>query len=178
MTAPSPSSPGANGPGARCRCRDRSCTRADSEWVVKACRAPPARCRRQYRRHAGRKGFVRWNSWGGLEGCVDRWLRRFSGLRCRLRIRGVTGRWLGLGADCGSGVGVVIVLSGGGFDVPWYGLVWLACCAASAAAVAANKAYTKMFRFIPISFSRAKFPSRFRPLLEKKVLSRAHACQG
>jgi hypothetical protein len=53
------------------------------------------------------------------------------------------------------------VSSGGGLDVPAYGPGWLACCAPNTAAVATdkentNKAYTKMFRFIPTSFTRAK----------------------
>ncbi len=49
-----------------------------------------------------------------------------------------------------------MVSSGGGLDVPEYALCWLACCAPNRPAVAANNMYTKMFRFIPTSFTRAK----------------------
>jgi hypothetical protein len=66
--------------------------------------------------------------------------------------------WLGEGLATGavSGAGVVIVSSGGGFEVPAYGFGWLACCAPNRAAAAARTPTTRIVRFIPISFSQAK----------------------
>ena len=158
MTAPSPRVPGGNGAG---------CTMSLSGSFVAGALVQRGRCGCVGRHlHDAVVGAV------GRDG-VERPIERVGcRLRGRLRLRGglrVTmgrlGEGLATGAGCGSGV--VMVSSGGGLEVPSYGLDWLACCAPMRAAAAAKTPKTRMVCFIPISFP----PQRRRPAVGDPDLS-------
>ncbi len=64
-----------------------------------------------------------------------------------------------------------MVSSGGGLDVPAYGLGWLACCAPNMAAVAAKQGVDKNGPLHPDLLSRSKeSPCLVRPCWDGKVL--------